>query len=170
MKKIFIACIIVSISTSLFRCGQKQDAQPGAEDSTEQQQMESAAPGSNQMPAQMGNMTTTASGLQYAEITAGNGDVAKEGNIVSVHYTGWFTDGKKFDSSLDRGKPFQFTLGKGQVIKGWDEGVVGMKTGGKRQLVIPPQLAYGERGYPNAIPPNATLVFEVELLNIVSGK
>jgi FKBP-type peptidyl-prolyl cis-trans isomerase FkpA len=85
-----------------------------------------------------------------------------------VHYTGWLTDGKKFDSSVDRGHPFRFTLGVGQVIRGWDEGVAGMKVGGKRQLHIPPQLGYGERGFPPDIPPNAPLIFDVELLEVRS--
>ncbi len=113
-----------------------------------------------------GKPTTTASGLQYWEIKAGTGDTAVAGKQVRVHYTGWLTDGKKFDSSVDRGQPFVFPLGAGRVIKGWDEGVAGMKVGGKRQLRIPPELGYGARGAGSAIPPNATLIFDVELLDV----
>ena len=105
-------------------------------------------------------------GLQYWEIKVGTGAVAKAGQKVSVHYTGWLTNGKKFDSSVDRGQPFDFQLGAGQVIKGWDEGVAGMKVGGKRQLRIPPELGYGSRGAGGVIPPDATLIFDVELLAI----
>ena len=107
---------------------------------------------------------TTASGLQYEEITVGSGATATAGNLVSVHYTGWLTDGTKFDSSKDRNEPFDFNLGGGQVIKGWDEGVQGMQVGGVRKLTIPPSLGYGARGAGGVIPPNATLVFEVEFL------
>ena len=114
-------------------------------------------------------MTTTASGLQYEDTTVGSGDEAKAGQQVSVHYTGWlFNDGRqgaKFDSSRDRNDPFQFALGGGMVIKGWDEGVQGMMVGGKRTLVIPPELGYGARGAGGVIPPNATLKFDVELLS-----
>jgi FKBP-type peptidyl-prolyl cis-trans isomerase FkpA len=99
-------------------------------------------------------------------ITAGTGDLAKAGDRVSVHYVGTLTDGSKFDSSRDRNQPFQFVLGQGQVIKGWDQGVAGMKVGEKRKLTIPPAMAYGPQGRPPKIPPNATLVFEVELLAI----
>ena len=100
------------------------------------------------------------------ELVVGGGAVAAAGQKVSVHYTGWLTDRSKFDSSKDRGEPFAFPLGRGQVIKGWDEGVSGMKVGGKRKLTIPPSLGYGTRGAGGVIPPNATLVFEVELLGI----
>ncbi len=113
-------------------------------------------------------MQTTPSGLQYEDSAAGKGAQAKAGARVSVHYTGWLyqdgAKGAKFDSSLDRKEPFAFALGAGQVIKGWDEGVQGMLVGGKRTLVIPPQLGYGARGAGGVIPPNATLLFEVELL------
>jgi FKBP-type peptidyl-prolyl cis-trans isomerase FkpA len=109
---------------------------------------------------------TTASGLKYQDMKVGDGAEAKKGDTVEVHYTGWLTDGKKFDSSVDRGKPFSFKLGAGMVIKGWDEGVAGMKVGGKRKLTIPPDLAYGKRGAGDVIPADATLVFEVELLKI----
>jgi len=120
-----------------------------------------------QGPTQVtGKGTKTPDGLQYWDIKTGTGDTAKSGQTVTVHYTGWLTDGKKFDSSVDRGQPFQFSLGAGQVIKGWDEGVAGMKVGGKRQLRIPPDLGYGSRGAGGAIPPNAALIFDVELLGV----
>jgi FKBP-type peptidyl-prolyl cis-trans isomerase FkpA len=105
-------------------------------------------------------------GLTYQDLVVGTGKTAEAGMRASVHYTGWLADGTKFDSSVDRGQPFSFVIGQGQVIRGWDEGVKGMKVGGKRKLTIPPQLGYGERGYPGVIPPNATLVFEVELLDL----
>lgn len=108
----------------------------------------------------------TDSGLQYVDLKEGTGVAAKKGDTVEVHYTGWLKDGKKFDSSLDRGRPFSFNLGAGMVIKGWDEGVAGMKPGGKRKLIIPSELGYGKRGAGEAIPPDAELTFEVELLKI----
>jgi len=110
--------------------------------------------------------TTTASGLQYEDVVVGAGAEATAGQSVTVHYTGWLTDGKKFDSSKDRNDPFVFPLGAGRVIQGWDEGVQGMKVGGKRKLTIPPGLGYGPRGAGSVIPPHATLVFEVELLKV----
>jgi FKBP-type peptidyl-prolyl cis-trans isomerase FkpA len=104
--------------------------------------------------------------LNIEDIKVGDGAEAVAGKTVSVHYTGWLTNGTKFDSSLDRGQPFQFPLGAGRVIRGWDEGVAGMKVGGKRKLTIPPEMGYGARGAGGVIPPNATLVFEVELLGV----
>jgi FKBP-type peptidyl-prolyl cis-trans isomerase len=112
-----------------------------------------------------GQPTTTSSGLQYWDNVVGSGATATPGSTVKVHYTGFLTNGQKFDSSRDRGEPFSFPLGAGQVIKGWDEGVAGMKVGGQRQLRIPPQLGYGPTGT-GPIPPNATLIFDVELLGV----
>jgi FKBP-type peptidyl-prolyl cis-trans isomerase FkpA len=109
---------------------------------------------------------TTPSGLKYEDIETGTGAIARSGQKAKVHYTGWLKNGQKFDSSLDRNDPFEFTLGAGQVIKGWDEGVVGMKVGGKRKLTIPPSLGYGARGAGGVIPPNSELIFEVELLGV----
>jgi FKBP-type peptidyl-prolyl cis-trans isomerase len=114
-----------------------------------------------------GDGVKTASGLQYWDIRVGTGAVAKSGDKVKVHYTGWLTTGKKFDSSVDANSPFDFTIDAGDVIKGWDEGVTGMKVGGKRQLRIPPELAYGASGTPGGpIPANATLIFDIKLLAV----
>jgi len=113
------------------------------------------------------SQTTTPSGLIYDDITVGSGDAAALGQTVSVHYTGWLTDGTKFDYSKDRNEPFEFPLGAGYVIRGWDEGVQGMRVGGVRKLTIPPELGYGARGAGGVIPPNATLIFEVDLLEIL---
>jgi FKBP-type peptidyl-prolyl cis-trans isomerase len=106
--------------------------------------------------------------MKIEKITSGGGPAPKHGDTVTVHYTGWLTDGVKFDSSVDRDEPFEFVLGTGQVIAGWDEGVAAMRTGDKVRLTIPPEKAYGASGYPGAIPPNATLIFEVELLSVGS--
>jgi FKBP-type peptidyl-prolyl cis-trans isomerase len=112
-----------------------------------------------------GEPTKTASGLEYWDIKVGTGTVAASGQHVKVDYTGWLTNGKKFDSSVGTGQPFELMLGAGQVIKGWDEGIVGMKVGGKRQLRIPPDLAYGAKGFTTLIPPNSTLIFDVRLVD-----
>ena len=113
-----------------------------------------------------GKPKMTKSDVEYWDIKVGEGKVATAGKTVVVHYTGWLTNGKKFDSSVDRMEPFTFQLGAGQVIKGWDEGVAGMKEGGKRQLKVPATAGYGARGYPPVIPPNSTLIFDVELLKV----
>jgi peptidylprolyl isomerase len=117
-------------------------------------------------PQKEENVITTPSGLQYVEIKEGTGETPKQGQTVSVHYTGTLTNNSKFDSSRDRGQPFAFKIGIGQVIKGWDEGLSTMKVGGRRKLIIPPELGYGARGAGGVIPPNATLIFDVELLGI----
>ncbi len=116
--------------------------------------------------AESNQEVTTPSGLKYVDQVVGTGEAAAAGQNVSVHYTGWLENGKKFDSSVDRGQPFSFPLGAGRVIKGWDERVQGMKVGGKRKLTIPSDLGYGSRGAGGVIPPNATLIFDVELLGV----
>ncbi|EKD93620.1 MAG: hypothetical protein ACD_28C00108G0013 [uncultured bacterium] len=121
---------------------------------------------SNSPAPDAGGYVTNSSGLKYKDIMVGTGDTAEVGKTLSMHYVGTLTDGSKFDSSRDRGTPFEFTLGMGEVIQGWDEGVEGMKESGKRELVIPYQLAYGEQGIPGVIPAKSTLVFEVELLEV----
>jgi peptidylprolyl isomerase len=123
-----------------------------------------AAPETRQALPEPGKSVTTASGLMYTDLIVGKGQSPVAGKQVKVHYTGWLENGTKFDSSLDHGQPFVFTIGAGQVIPGWDEGVMTMKTGGKRKLIIPPQLGYGSAGAGGVIPPDATLIFEVELL------
>ncbi len=122
------------------------------------------APGA--APAGSAKEVTLQDGLKYTDDVVGTGTEATTGKTAVVHYTGWLSDGKKFDSSKDRNQPFSFPLGRGQVIKGWDEGVVGMKVGGKRTLIIPPSLGYGAQGAGGVIPPNATLKFEVELIDV----
>jgi len=117
-------------------------------------------------PTVSGEPVTTGSGLKYIDIEPGSGDSPEPGQTVIVHYTGWLEDGKKFDSSLDRGQPFSFPIGAGRVIRGWDEGVATMQLCGQRRLIIPPELAYGPQGRPPTIPADATLIFDVELLEV----
>lgn len=118
------------------------------------------------IPQVAGDTVTTPSGLKYIEMKVGEGEAPQAGDLVQAHYTGWLTDGKKFDSSRDRGQAFMFPLGMGRVIKGWDEGIASMKVGGRRLLIIPSTLGYGANGAANVIPPNATLIFDVELLGV----
>ncbi len=120
-------------------------------------------------PAEHGHVVSLPDGLRYTDLKLGHGAVAQSGDHVSVHYVGTLEDGKKFDSSRDRGQPFSFTLGAGQVIKGWDQGVAGMRVGGMRRLIIPSSLGYGEQGAGGVIPPNATLHFDVELLDVTKS-
>lgn len=123
--------------------------------------------GATEKSAEQGEEQATASGLKYVDLVLGSGALPEAGDKITVHYTGWLEDGTKFDSSVDRGQPFSFVIGAGKVIKGWDEGVITMKVGGKRKLIIPSELGYGETGTPDGtIPPNATLIFEVELLEV----
>lgn len=140
-----------------------------AETSVSLAKTQAAAPPTPQamlFPGIITDTVKTADGLQYKDLKVGTGPAAQSGNTISVHYTGWLTNGTKFDLSLDHGQPFDFVLGAGNVIKGWDEGVVGMQTGGTRLLYIPPALGYGAAGSGSTIPANATLVFEVVLLSI----
>jgi FKBP-type peptidyl-prolyl cis-trans isomerase FkpA len=125
-----------------------------------------AAGGAGEFEIDSAALTSTPSGLQYQDVVTGSGAEAVPGKVAVVHYTGWLTDGTKFDSSRDGGEPFSFALGEGQVIAGWDQGVAGMKVGGRRKLVIPPDLGYGPMGSPPVIPADATLVFDVELLDV----
>jgi FKBP-type peptidyl-prolyl cis-trans isomerase len=149
-SRIFIAIMVLTLSAS-------------AQTATRKAQV--VRPNTNAPTKVTGDGVKTESGLQYWDIKLGLGPLAKEGDKVKVHYTGWLTTGKKFDSSIGS-QPYEFTLGRAEVIKGWDEGVAGMKTGGKRQLRIPPELAYGEDGHPPQVPPNATLIFDVRLVAV----
>jgi FKBP-type peptidyl-prolyl cis-trans isomerase len=123
-------------------------------------------PATTQSPGSGANQVVTQSGLKYEDLVTGTGTAAKVGDTISVHYTGTLEDGTKFDSSVDRGTPYEFTLGQGRVIPGWEEGIQGMQVGGKRRLTIPPDLGYGANGYPPVIPGNATLIFDIELLAV----
>jgi FKBP-type peptidyl-prolyl cis-trans isomerase len=156
-QNFFLVLTVFAVLGVAFGCGSSDKANTSTTPST---------PSTSSPMKVTGQPTTTASGLQYWDIVVGTGATATPGSMVRVHYSGFLTTGQKFDSSRDRGEPFSFPLGQGQVIKGWDEGVAGMKVGGQRQLRIPPQLGYGAEGAGGAIPPNATLIFDVELLAV----
>ncbi len=151
MKKALIAALGISLVASTVACLSNPAMSKDSNDGT--------------LLAQ-NNVVKTPSGLQYEDKVVGKGAAPRQGQTVVVHYTGWLTNGTKFDSSRDRNQPFTFELGAGRVIKGWDEGVASMKVGGRRTLTVPPHLGYGERGFGNIIPPNSTLIFDVELLGI----
>jgi FKBP-type peptidyl-prolyl cis-trans isomerase len=152
MTKHFVALAVILALTAVFVLAQTAPAKKAAN--------------TNAPTKVTGDGVKTPSGLVYWDIRIGTGETAKEGSRVRVHYTGWLTNGKKFDSSVDAGTPFDFRIGNGEVIKGWEEGVAGMRVGGKRQLRIPPALGYGADGYPPVIPANATLIFDVQLLGV----
>ena len=168
IKQILIAIGLIAIFATFAVAGDPVDKTDSTK--AEPQKEEEKMTTDDSKKAAEPEKIATKSGLTYMDLVVGEGDEAVAGQMVEVHYTGWLDDGgkkgKKFDSSVDRGKPFGFPLGGGRVIKGWDEGVAGMKVGGKRTLIIPPALGYGERGAGGVIPPNATLIFDVELIKV----
>jgi len=165
MKRMSLGVVLllgIGLTVPLIACGDGEEAGPAETPAATPE----VTPVEGGPPAVSGEPTVTESGLQFIDIEVGTDDSPQTGQTVEVHYTGWLTDGTKFDSSLDRGQPFSFVIGTGRVIAGWDEGVASMKVGGERRLIIPSELAYGERGSPPVIPANAQLIFDVELLAI----
>jgi FKBP-type peptidyl-prolyl cis-trans isomerase len=162
MRRVLVSIVLVASLVLVAACGggEKETTAPGV---TPEATVTQTGGGPPPVSAQA---TVTASGLQIIDVKVGSGDEAQNGKTVSVHYTGWLADGTKFDSSLDRGQPLTFVLGGGQLIPGFDEGVVGMKVGGQRRLIIPPDLAYGVQGRPPVIPANAELTFDIELVSV----
>jgi len=177
MKKLMLGLLCVSV-VFMLGCGSQKKAEGDkAEKKMDNKEMQSEDPhaghdhAAGDMTKAQGDTITTDSGLKYIDIKIGDGASPQTGDKVSVHYTGWLlSNGRKFDSSKDRDQPFTFEIGKGRVIKGWDEGVASMKVGGYRQLIIPPELGYGDRGAGAVIPPGAALVFDVEFLDIPKGQ
>ena len=171
-----LVVVLPALLIALTACGERGEPAPeeAVEDTLAAETGSTTTPGQAPLASEyaaepgvdLGAMEVTESGLYVLDVREGEGAEAVSGNSVVVHYTGWLDDGKKFDSSVDRGRPFEFQVGTGQVIKGWDEGVATMKVGGKRKLLIPPDLGYGARGAGGVIPPNARLTFEVELLGV----
>jgi FKBP-type peptidyl-prolyl cis-trans isomerase len=168
MYKYILLIVILVIVIGFFWMRSSKRPAATTSPANESAPTQASVPASNSAPTPVsGAPHKTPDGLEYWDIKTGDGAVATKGQTVTVHYTGWLAaNGKKFDSSVDRSEPFEFPLGEGQVIKGWDEGVAGMKVGGKRQLRIPPSLGYGAEGAGGAIPPNATLIFDVQLLKV----
>ena len=167
MTRTHFISLLVLLALVVSACG--TPAAPTAQPTNPPTKTATSQPAAPSSDAPQGEVTTD-SGLQYTDLVVGTGETPQTGAFVKVHYTGTLVDGTQFDSSVDRGEPFVFQLGVGNVISGWDEGVGSMKVGGKRRLIIPPELGYGERGAGNVIPPNATLIFEVELLEILTVK
>jgi peptidylprolyl isomerase len=166
MKHATLIVVLLAFFSVQALPAQESAQEPAAKAGTVKKAPSSASKAGASQKAAAPETVTTRTGLKYQDLVMGTGPTPKAGDTVIVHYTGWLTNGKKFDSSVDRNQPFSFVLGRGQVIKGWDEGVASMHVGGKRKLIIPPDLAYGAQGYPGAIPPNSTLIFQVELLRI----
>jgi peptidylprolyl isomerase len=168
---VLVVCVLVLIGVQIVDQGKQNNAiasTTSASTMTEGSQSGTLVALSLEDVAEKEDVKTTESGLRYVDIEEGDGATPQEGQTVVVHYTGSLADGTKFDSSRDRDRPFSFKLGEGQVIKGWEEGISTMQVGGRRQLIIPPELGYGQRGAGGVIPPNATLIFDVELLKISS--
>jgi hypothetical protein len=168
MRRILALGILAAALVLFVACGNDEDEEvtPAVTPVPAVTPASTTAPDAGGPPPVSAQPTVTASGLQIIEVEVGTGDEAQQGQTVSVHYTGWLADGTKFDSSLDRGQPLPFVLGVGEMIPGFDEGVAGMKVGGTRRLILPPDLAYGPQGRPPVIPPNAELTFDVQLVSV----